>query len=282
MFGLKRNLRMIVIAVTAAASVGISPLMAREPNQSAGLKVELPSPPQIGFAMVPASRLHLGMTATELTSIMGEASKATVWIDGGIEFRRLDFRAGPIPSKVTLKAGKVSSVVLDVFKVDKDDLPVFSRQAWPGMISAAVQRALGAPIDVSHHTFYAIKLDQLVFQQSGEPEVSVFFVANRVVAKSVGRSIPPEIFQVDLPSPPDLARREAIKFAQVGMTAHDVKALNGPEKFHVDYTFNGRSVWRAIYETRARNYFTSATFVDGVLTEIEDLGRLPDEVFQAG
>ena len=222
------------------------------------------------------------MTAAELTSIMGDASKATSWVDGGIEVRRLDFPAGPIHSKVTLKDGKVSSVVLDVFRVDNGALPAFSRQAWPGMIRSAVQRALGAPIDVIHQTFFGIKLDQLVFQHSGEPEVSVFFVADRVVAKSVGRSIPPEIFQVDLPSPPDLASGEPIKFPQVGMAASDVEALLGPEKFHVDYTFNGRSACRAIYATRARNSFTSVTFVDGVLTETEDLGRLPDEVFQAG
>ena len=156
----------------------------------------------------------------------------------------------------------------------------FSHQALPGIINACVQRALGAPINVSHYTFFDIKLDQLIFQHSGEPEVSIFFVADRVIAKSVGRSMPPGIFQVNLPSPPELPNAEPIQIAQVGMAASDVKPLYGLEKFHVDYTFNGRSVWRGVYETRAKDSFTSATFVDGVLTEIEDLGPLSDEAFQ--
>ena|GEM_PF-6721776 len=281
MSGLKRNFRVIVFAVTAATSAGVFPLMAQESNQSMAL-AELPLPPRVGFAAVPISRLHLGTTAAELTSIMGGASKVTSWVDKGIEFRALDFSAGPIPSKVTLSAGKVSHIALDVFKVDKCTLPTFSHHAFPGLISACVQRALGAPINVSRHTFFGIKLDQLIFQHSGEPEVSVFFVADRVIAKSVGRTIPPGIFQLDLPSPPDLARADPIRFAQIGMTASDVRPLYGEERLHVDYTFNGHAVWRAMYETRGKDSFTDVTFVDGVLTEIEDLGRLPAEVFQGG
>ena len=40
---------------------------------------------------------------------------------------RLDFPAGPIPSKVMLADGKVSGVALVVFHVDKGDLPSFTR-----------------------------------------------------------------------------------------------------------------------------------------------------------
>ena len=86
-----------------------------------------PLPPRVDFAAAPASRLRLGMTALEVTRIMGEPAKVTHYVIGETEMTRLDFPAGPIPSKVMLADGKVSGVALVVFHVDKGDLPSFTR-----------------------------------------------------------------------------------------------------------------------------------------------------------
>jgi hypothetical protein len=47
--------------------------------------------------------------------------------------------------------------------------------------------------------------------------------------------------------------------------------------FRVDYVVNGQSASRAVFEPRGKGTFASVTFVDGVATQLEDLGPLPDE-----
>ena len=278
---MKQNLMMMALAVMSAATLGAPPLPAAESSQELAQALGAPLPPRVDVVPVPVSRLHLGMTASEVTRIMGNAAKTESTVVGGIEMRSLDFTAGSIPSRITLTNGKVSRVALDVFRVDKDDLPGFSRRAWPGMISGAVLRILGTPVDVRHYMFFGIKLDQLVFQRSGQPEVSVFFVADRVVAKTLGRGIPPDVFHVNLPSSAESVSEDEIPFAQAGMTTGDVQALYGAVKLRVDYTFNGRPASHVIHETRDGHSFASFTFVDGIVTEFEDIGHLPeDEIFQ--
>jgi len=61
------------------------------------------------------------------------------------------------------------------------------------------------------------------------------------------------------------------------MTASEVAAFYGAEEFRIDYVFNGQSASRVVFETRGKDAFASFTFVDGVVTEFEDLGRLPDD-----
>jgi hypothetical protein len=145
-----------------------------------------------------------------------------------------------------------------------------------------VRFALGEPNEVRHYRLAGIKLDQLVFRHAGDPEVSVFFVADRAVAKTKGLEIPPGIFQLRLPLLPDQNSAQAFRFAQLGMPVTHIAPLYGGEKLHVDYTLNGHSAAHVIYAARGSHELTSATFVEGVLTEIEDLGTLPDSVFQAG
>jgi hypothetical protein len=272
---------MTLVAATALA--GVLPLMAEDHHQGAGAEVQLPLPPAVSFAKVPVSRLHLGMTAAEVTAIMGNAANATSWADaGGIPYSWLTFQEAPIAAKVTLKAGKVSSIALDAFKTGADDLPEYSRRAWPGMRIAAVRFALGAPNEVRQHRLSGIKLEQLIFRHAGDPDVSVFIVADRVIAKTIGREIPSGIFRLVLPLPPDQKSGRVFRFAQLGMPATCVSPLYGREKLHVDYTLNGRSAAHVIYAARGGHELTSVTFVEGVLTEIEDLGALPESVFQAG
>ena len=68
---------------------------------------------------------------------------------------------------------------------------------------------------------------------------------------------------------------------RVGMTPHDVSELAGSLGFRFDYVLNGQPASRQVYESRSNETFVAFTFVDGVMTEFEDLGRmLGDASFQ--
>jgi hypothetical protein len=111
-----------------------------------------PAAPHVGLVITPASELSLGMTAQNMTRIMGKPAKEKDFVADGVESRTLEF-SGAIPSKVILTGGRVSRVTLDTFRADKDDLPAFSRQAWLGMTSSAVRHMLGEPTNILHHTY---------------------------------------------------------------------------------------------------------------------------------
>jgi hypothetical protein len=261
---MKPNLAALVLA----GAIGLTIRVGHASND-----VEAPLPPRVDFLATPASKLYLGMTAEDVDRVMGKAAKETVFVAQGANVRTLVF-SGPIQSWVTLKEGRVSLVKLDAFQVDKNDLPGFSQRAWPGLASAAVRRGLGEPAEVLHHIFFGINLDQWAYSSAGA-DVSVFFRDDRVVGKAVGRQIPPDLFRVDLPSPPEREDSSAVPHA--GMTEGEVERFNGAEKFRVDYIFNGEPVSRLVFESRAKGTFASFTLVDGVVTEFEDLGRLPDD-----
>src|SRR6516225_3389933 len=160
-------------------------------------------------------------------------------------------------------------------------LPSFLHKAWMGLADMAVRRVLGEPADVVHHTFFGINVDQWVFARAGEADVSVFFRDSRVVARGVGRDVPANLFRVDLPSPPEPGREGPMSTPRLGMVAGDIAKLYGPVKYRVDYIVNGQSASRVVFEPRGKGTFASVTFVDGVATQLEDLGRLPDDpVFQ--
>jgi hypothetical protein len=275
---MKRFLSTVAAAAAMGVSFGTSAAIAGQPNPGATTNARSPSPPGIDFVAVRASRLHLGMTATEVTAIMGTPAKTTDYVDGGIPKQTLDFPAEPIASKVTLANGGVSGASLDVFRVNENDLPAFTRLAWPGLVSSAVLRVLGTPGEVRHLAYFGVALEQLIFRRSGEPDVSLFFVENRLVAKRVGQSIPADIFRVFLPSPPDTMSEEPVETTvEVGMRASEVKAFYPTAKLDVSYRFKGQLAEHAIYRTRPGGPFVSFTFVDSVLTEFADIGRLPDD-----
>ena len=262
----------LLIAAAVAVLFDISSALV-----TAAARFDAPMPPHVEFIATPAGQLHLGMTEQEVTRIMGEPARIAGCDAAGISIRKLEF-PGAIPGTVTLSGGKVSRVGLDVFRVEKSDLPIFTRKAWPGMASSAVRRSLGEPSRIRHYIFFGIALDQWVYDRSGEPEVSLFFAADRVAAKTVGSRIPQDIFQVRLPAPP-LPSGQA-DGPQVGMAIDDIRAFSGEVKLHVDYVANGRPASRFVFECRANRSFTALTFVDGRLIEFEDLGQLPDEVFR--
>jgi hypothetical protein len=65
------------------------------------------------------------------------------------------------------------------------------------------------------------------------------------------------------------------------MTEGNIKELYGPPLYRVDYVFNGQAASHAVYQTGKQGTFTGFTVVDGVVTELEDLGRMPtDPSFQ--
>jgi len=274
---MKRGLMLTSATIATAASFWfIVTLNATESVRELTPGVGAPLPPHVDFVPVRASGLHLGMPSSEVARIMRNAVQSKIDADVGV--RVIDFPAEPITTKVTITDGKLSGVTLDIARIDEHRLPAFGRLAWPGMSSASVRHLLGTPSDVRTYTFFSIKLDQLIFRRSSEPDVSVFFVADRVVAEQVRGDIPVDIFRVLLPSPPNTTSEEEDEgFVLVGMNASDVKARYGAMFLDVNYTFNGQPAEHAIYETHSGGSFTEFTFVGGVLTEFADLGRLPTE-----
>jgi hypothetical protein len=215
------------------------------------------------------------MTADEVIRVMGEAARETDATIGATQIRKLEF-IDAIPGQVILSNGKVSHVMLDAFRMEKDALPSSVRQAWAGFASSAVRRALGEPAAVFHHAFFGIGVDQWIYASAAD-DVSVFFRDDRVIAKAVGRLVPADLFQVGLPSPPQAESEDPMQEPRVGMTAHEVRDLVGALSFRVDYVLNGQSASREVYEGRGNGTFVAFTFVDGVMTEFEDLGRMPDD-----
>jgi hypothetical protein len=274
---MKHYLITVTAAAVVAASFGVQ-AVAVQPNLERTLNAEVPWSPNVDFLPVRAARLHLDMSAAEVAAIMGEPAKTESYVGGRASLQSLDYSAEAIRTKITFTDGRLSGVALDVFRVDGDDLPGFTRAAWPGLNTATVWRMLGTPSDIRRHTFFGIEMDQLIFRPAGEPEVSLFFVSDRLIAKRVGQDIPRDIFRVTLPSPPDAMTEGPV---QVGMKPSDVQALYGMPRLNVPYRFNGRLAEHAIYQTRPGGSFVSLTFVDGIMTEFEDIGRLPDDdIFQ--
>jgi hypothetical protein len=231
-------------------------------------------PPCVNFVSSPAGQLYLGMTADDVIQIMGQVERETDVTIGETQIRKLEF-GDAIPEEVILADGKVSRVAHDAFRVEKDPLPSSIRQAWPGFASRAVRRSLGEPAAVFHRTFFGIDVDQWIYASAGD-DASVFFRDDRVIAKAVGRDIPADLFQVALPSPP--AETEApLRELRLGMTEHDVRDLAGALSFRVDYVLNGQRASREVYKSQGGETFVAFTFVDGVMTEFEDVGRALDD-----
>src|SRR5215831_2610726 len=226
------------------------------------------SPPGVDHTGIRASALHWGMAAAEATRIMGTPSDVNAYTSEDVNVRVLDFSDELIPAKVTIVNDTVSSVALDVARIDDRSLPSFSQAAWLGMSRAAVSKVLGAAKGELRHHFFNVALDQLIFECPGQPDVSLYLMDDRVVAKKVGRALPVDILCVVLPSlNNETAEEEDEHFVRIGMTAAQVRALYGAPKVLVNSTFKGQPVEYAVFETRAAKSFGRFTFIGGVLTE---------------
>ena len=267
----KAMLTLARVAVSAAA------LALSLPAAQAVERVKVPAPPHVNLLATTANQLYLGMPEEDARRVLGEHAQETEFATGGTGTRKLVL-SGPVPGQVVLSEGKVSRVTLDAFRMDdKDALPPLLRKAWPGLADFAVRRALGEPADVLHHAFFGINIDQWVFSRVGEADVSVFLRDGRVVARAVGRDIPEDLFRVDLPSPPEPESEGRMPTPHLGMTASDIAKLYGPVKYRVDYIVNGQGASRVVFEPRDKGTFAVVTFVDGVATGLDDLGRLFDD-----
>jgi hypothetical protein len=256
--------------IAAAAAIGLS--------ITASHASDITSPPTVDRVPTPARQLDLGMTVDEVLRIMGEPTRTTAFGMDGRAHCKIEF-AGAVPTKIILADGKLSSVKLDVFRPDKTDLPAFGRAAWPGLAESAVRHMLGVPTEIRHYNLFGINVDQWIFVRDGQADLSVFLRSGRVIARGSGREVPGDLFRVELPSPP---KGEGPTLApRLGMTTNDIEALYGALHYRVDYVFNGQPSLHAVYKVDEKGTFTAATFVDGVVTELEDLGTVPnDPVFQ--
>ena len=226
------------------------------------------SPPRVDHVRVPASALHWGMTAAEVARIMGTPSGVDSYTSEDVNVRVLDFSDELIPTKVTIVNETVSGVALDVARIDDRTLPPFSRAAWLGMRRTGVLKVVGTAKEELRHQFFNVELDQLIFERPGQPDVSVYLIDDRVVAKNVGRALPADILRVVLPSLRDkTAENENEQPVRIGMTATQVRALYGAPKILVKSTFKGQPAEYAVFETRAVKSFGRFTFIGGVLTE---------------
>jgi outer membrane protein assembly factor BamE (lipoprotein component of BamABCDE complex) len=259
----------IKIAV-AVAMLLASPALAQPSRHAPAtiLDVNGLSPPGVDHVGVRASALHWGMTATEAANIMGTPSGVDSYTSEDVSIHVLDFPDELIPVKVTIVNDNVSGVALDVARIDDRALPPFSGAAWLGMSRTTVLRVLGAAKGELRHHFFNVALDQLIFERPGQPDVSVYLMDDRVVAKKVGHAVPDDILRVVLPSLHDeTAEEENEQFVRIGMTAAQVRALYGAPKVLVNSTFKGQPVEYAVFETRAAKSFGRFTFIGGVLTE---------------
>lgn len=267
-FNMSRTFKMLASAAIISLSL------------TAGSAAEVPLSPHVSFVTTPASQLHLGMTADDVIGVMGQPETETDVTIGLTKIRQLEF-TNAIPGLVILKDGRVSHVRLDPFRTEKSALPSFVRQAWPGLTSSAVRRALGEPSVALHHKFFGIEVDQWVFARAGDIEVSVFLRADRVIAKASGRDVPADLFRIDLPSLPDTESEGSMLKPRLGMTTGEIGRLYGAPLYRVDYVFNGQPASHVVYETSEKGTFTGVTLVDSVVTELEDLERTPgDPAFQ--
>jgi hypothetical protein len=237
--------------------------------------------PHIAYVRVRATLLHWGMSPADIARVMGAPAQIDAANDDEGTVRVLKYWAEPIATTVAITNGKLSGVALDIAGVDDPALPNFTRAAWLGMSRTAVLQRLGAPTESQLRSCDGMKVEQMMFERPGEPDVSIFLIGGRLAAKKVGRSFPGDILGFTLPLAPDPADDESDKIAEgsrlrlvaVGMKESELRAQFGTPKLQVPYTFKGHAAEHAIYETNPGKSFGSFTFIDGALIDFADGGR---------
>jgi hypothetical protein len=265
------NMNRIFVTLVSAAIVGLSPMIGRA--------AEAPRQPQVNFIAASANQLELGMTEHDVISILGKTAKETDLAIGSTRIRKLEF-ADAIQAQLIFTDGKLSRISVDPFRRQEAALPSFIRRAWPGVASRVVRRVLGEPAAILHHELFGIEVDQWIFLRPGEAEASVFFRADRVIARAAGREVPPDIFRVDLPSPPQAESEGPLSKPHVGMTSRDIVEHYGAAKFRVDYVCNGQPASREVYEIAGDDTLVGLTVIDGIITELEIFGGRDDAMLQ--
>jgi len=91
---MQRCLKILTATAVVAGSFGLHAAAAEQQNREG-----MPWPPGVEFRATPASRIHVGMTTTEVAAVMGEATMTTSYINDGIPGQILDFASGPVPQQ---------------------------------------------------------------------------------------------------------------------------------------------------------------------------------------
>ena len=108
------TMRIPKVPSLARAAVSAAAFALSMSSASGSEVINPPAAPHVGFVISPASELSLGMTAQNMTRIMGKAAKEKDFVADGIDSREFEF-SGAIPSNVILTGEKVSRVTLDTF-----------------------------------------------------------------------------------------------------------------------------------------------------------------------
>jgi hypothetical protein len=245
-------------------------------------------PPRVESIATKATLLHWGMPENEVLQIMRATADIATHEGLGGKVRVLRYPLEPIPTKITILDGRVSGVALDIAVTDERALPAYGRSVWIGMRRIAVLRIMGAPREDRSYDKFGLKLEQMIFERQGQPDLSVFLIGKRVAKKQVGRELPPDIFSVSLPLAPNGSDREIDAQGgkdkiKIGIGVRDVEAMFGAPRMSVPYSFKGRPAEYRIHETEPAGSFACFTFVDGVLVEFVDGGRVPlDQILGGG
>jgi hypothetical protein len=270
----------------------VSSVSAEQPvGHASNSQGDLLMPPRVGRVATKAALLYWGMPEAEVERVMGSSAELGTSESYGVKVRVLRYPLEPIPAKVTILDGRVSGVELDIAITDERALPGYSRSVWVGMHRIAVLRMLGTPAEDSSRDKFGLMLEHMIFQRPGEPDLSVFLIDQRVAKKRVGRELPPEIFNLLLPSALNESDRQidaqdtrpAKDNVRVGIGLRDVESMFGPPRMSVLYSFKGRPSEYRIHENGPGGSFACFTFVDGVLVGFVDGGRVPlDQILGGG
>jgi hypothetical protein len=276
----------LLALMNQAGLVSVSPVSAQ---QSVAPSDQL-LPPRVERIATKATLLYLDMPEDELTRMMGAPTSAVGFESAGVAVHVLRYALEPIPIKVTLSDGKILEVALDIVGIENPASPAYGRPIWSGMHRREVLRIMGVPIEDRLHDSFGIKLEHMIFERRGLPDLSVFLADERVVAKLAGRTLPPDILSMSLPLAPSDADRATYsqgdqsgrRQIRAGMAARDVQAMFGEPKMRVPYSVKGRPAEYRIHETASTGRFVCFTFIDNVLVGFADGGLLSLDQLSGG
>jgi hypothetical protein len=220
------------------------------------------------------------MSQSDIARVMAAPSQVAAADDEGT-VRVLKYLAEPIATTVTITDGKLSGVALDVAGVDDPVLPNFARAAWLGMSRTNVVQRLGIPAENHFRDCDRMSVEQMIFERSGEPDVSIFLIDGRVAAKKIGSLFPADILGFALPLKPDpadglpdeIVDRSQKQLVAVGMKESELRAQFGAPKLQTHYSFRGHAAEHAIYEMSPGKSFARFTLIDGVVIDFADGGN---------
>ena len=279
-----------ILLIAMMDLVGMLPVWPVSAQQSLAPGDQL-LPPRVEHIATKATLLYLGMPEDEVARTMG-APTADVGSDSdGVAVRVLRYTPEPIPIKVTLSDGKISAVALDIVGIDNSTSPAYGRPIWSGMHRTEVIRIMGAPVEDRLREGYGLKLEHMIFERPGLPDLSVFLTDERVVTKLAGRALPPDILSMSLPlaqndaeGPTDSrSNQDGRRQVRAGMAKRDVQAMFGEPKMRVLYSVKGRPAEYRIHETASgTGRFACFTFIDDVLVGFADGGRFSLDQLSGG